>query len=175
MHAPGYEVLWDALGNLCPGCRLIACEPIGCDSGARVAQKGAGYGEPLKLTLEEPNGTVRRLVYRTASQNEFGHDRRSDRAGEILLAFDTFPWVPGHVRAVDVGAITPSGLLSLRDAGELYLITTFAEGRPYADDLRRIARDGELTERDLERCDALARWLAELDASPCCADEDLFP
>lgn len=170
MRAPGVEELRVALERLWPGARLVRCEPLGSDRGASVARKDAGYGEPLKLTLEEPDGTTRALVFRTASANEFGHDRRSDRAGEVLLAFDTFAAVPGHVRALDVGAVTPSGLRSLRDAGELYLITTFAEGRLYADDLRRIAREGVVSAGDLDRCDALARWLAALHSLPCPAD-----
>jgi aminoglycoside phosphotransferase (APT) family kinase protein len=135
-----------------------------------VGRKEAGYGEPLKLSLEEPNGTLRTLVFRTASRNEFGHDRRSDRAAEILLAFDTFGLFPGHIRALDVGAITPAGLRTLGDAGELYLITTFAEGRLYADDLRRVAREGVATQWDLDRCDALAQWLVELHKAPCAPD-----
>ncbi len=170
MQAPGGRELRAALERLCPGSRLIACEPLGSDGDAGVARKQAGYGEPLKLSLEEPDGTRRTLVFRTASGNEFGHDRRSDRACEILLAFDTFHLIPDHIRALDVGAITPSGLRSLGDAGELYLLTTFAEGRLYADDLRRIAREGVVTQRDLDRCDALARWLVELHEAPCSAD-----
>lgn len=158
------DVLRDALEKLLPGARLVACEPLGSEGAARVARKGAGYGQPLKLRLEDRSGAVHVLVLRTASANEFGHDRRSDRAAEMLLAFDTFDEIPGHVRALDVGAITPSGLRSLRDAGELYLITTFAEGRIYAEDLRRIARDGAAGREDLERCEALARWLVGLHA-----------
>jgi hypothetical protein len=66
------------------------------------------------------------------------------------------------VPAVDVGAIEPSGkLVSIRDAGEVYLITTFARGTIYAEDLRRIARDGA-TPLDHARVDALARYAAEL-------------
>jgi len=34
--------------------------------------------------------------------------------------------------------------------------------RLYADDLRRIAREGVATREDLDRCDALARWLVQL-------------
>lgn len=170
MQAPGLDELRVALESLYPGARLVRCEPLGSDSGASVARKDAGYGEPLKLTLEERSGALRALVLRTASANEFGHDRRSDRAGEILLAFDTFAAVPDHIRAVDVGAVTPAGLRSLRDAGELYLLTTFAEGRLYAEDLRRIAREGVADARDLDRCDALARWLVALHAGPCPAD-----
>jgi Phosphotransferase enzyme family len=170
MRAPGDDELRVALEKLCPGSRLIACEPLGGDGGASVGRKEAGYGQPLKLILEEADGTPRILVFRTASHNEFGHDRRSDRAGEVLLAFDTFPLFPGHVRALDVGAITPAGLRTLADAGELYLITTFAEGRLYADDLRRVASEGMATQGDLERCDALARWLVDLHRTPCPAD-----
>jgi len=170
MRAPGEHDLRVALEKLCPGSRLIACAPLGSDGGASVGRKETGYGEPLKLSLEEPNGNLRTLVFRTASRNEFGHDRRSDRAAEILLAFDTFGSFPGHIRALDVGAITPSGLRTLGDAGELYLITTFAEGRLYADDLRRVAREGVATQSDLDRCDALAQWLVELHGAPCPAD-----
>ncbi len=170
MSTPGFEDLRVALEQLCPGCRLVACEPLGGDGGARVARKEAGYGAPLKLTLREPDGTPRFLVFRTASANEFGHDRRADRAAEILLAFDTFALVPGHVRALDVGAITPSGLRSIRDAGELYLVTTFAEGCLYADDLRRIAREEVATQVDRDRCDALARWLVALHGLPAPPD-----
>jgi len=44
----------------------------------------------------------------------------------------------------------------LRDGGEFYLLTTFAPGTIYADDLRRIARTGAATDVDVARIDALA-------------------
>ena len=52
--------------------------------------------------------------------------------------------------------------MSLRDAGELYLVTEWADGAPYADDLRRIARERRLGDDDLARAGALAHYLAEL-------------
>jgi hypothetical protein len=105
------------------------------------------------------------LVFRTASTNVFGHDRRSDRACETLLGYDTFGLVPDHVAALDVGAIATGGrLVSLRESGEFYLVTTFAEGRLYADELRSIAARGEATPLDLARCEALAGWLVRLHA-----------
>lgn len=161
-HTSEVDALREAIASLFPGGRLVECELLGSDAGAEVGRKQIGYGKPLKIGVEAKDGTHRTLVFRTASSNEFGHDRRADRAGELLLAFDTFNTVPDHVRALDVGAITPTGLRSFREAGEPYLITTFAEGRLYADDLRRVAREGVAMERDLERCHALARWLAEL-------------
>jgi hypothetical protein len=162
MWPPGDDALREAVESLLPGARLLSCERLGSDSRSRLGRKEAGYGEPLKVSIEEADGTPRALVFRVASPNEFGHDRRADRAAETLLAFDTFNSIPGHVQALDVGAITAGGLRSLRDAGELYLVTAFAEGRLYADDLRRIAREGAATRADLERCQALARWLVEL-------------
>ena len=104
---------------------------------------------------------------RTATANDFGHDRRSDRAQGILLSFDTFGQMPGHVRPIDVGAIDGSGrLISLKEAGEFYLLTTWTDGALYVDDLRRIAHDGVAQPQDLARADVLARYLVELHQTP---------
>jgi aminoglycoside phosphotransferase (APT) family kinase protein len=162
MDTTATEALRQAFERLFPGGRVVGIELLGQDGGAEVSRKATGYGEPLKVSVEERSGAHRTFVFRTASRDEFGHDRRADRAAELLLAFDTFNEVPGHIRALDVGAIAPDGLHSLRDAGEPYLVTTFAEGRLYADDLRALVREGRAAPRDLERCEALARWLAGL-------------
>ncbi len=161
--ALGAETLRSLVAALLPGVRVLGCEPLRSTAGADVVRKEAGYGQPWRVAVEDEQG-VRTLVFRTASANEFGHDRRADRAANQLLAFDTFGLVPEHIRALDVGAITPRGLVSLRDAGELYLVTTYAEGQLYAADLQRVAREGAVSTLDLERCQALARWLAALHA-----------
>jgi hypothetical protein len=158
---PTPEALAAAVGRILPGARLLGAEPLGLEPSGAVGRKGGGYGRPVKLTVELPGGERRALVFRTAAPNEFGHDRRSDRLTELALAFDTFDLVPDHVLALDVGALTPTGLTSLRDAGEPYLLTDFAEGRLYADDLRLLVHD-DPTALDLERARALARWLARL-------------
>ncbi len=156
--------LAELVRSLIPGAQIVDVEPLAPDSARGDTEKAGAYGEPLRVAVRTPQGP-RVLVLRTASPNPFGHDRRSDRAQQMLLAFDTFPLVPDHVRALDVGAIFPGGrLVSLREAGEIYLLTTFAEGRMYADDLRRIARDGASGPEDVARCEALARWLVRLHA-----------
>jgi aminoglycoside phosphotransferase (APT) family kinase protein len=67
------------------------------------------------------------------------------------------------VPALDVGAIGPDGQpRSLADAGEFYLVTGWAEGRLYAEDLRHVATSGEAGPLDLARATALARYLAAL-------------
>jgi hypothetical protein len=160
--------LEELIGQLFPGAVITAVDPLGADA-ARAEQeaedtlKTGGYGMPVRITLRHHDGSQAMLVWHTAAANEFGHDRRSDRAQELLLAFDTFDRIPGHVRALDVGTVLPNGqLMSLRRAGEFYLLTTWAPGTPYAEDLRRIARDGQVSALDVSRCDALAGYLAAL-------------
>jgi hypothetical protein len=122
-----------------------------------------GYGEPLKLTIRDGEGATRAIVFRTQAANEFGHDRLSDRMDEALVAWELFNRTPGHVRALDVGAIGADGrLVSLRGTGEPYLVTEWAEGSLYAEDLRRIARDGSAGPLDHARAAALAAYLVQL-------------
>jgi hypothetical protein len=151
------------IGRILPGYTVVGVEPLGPDTGADDTEKVQGYGLPLRVSVRGADGSGRVLTFHTASANPFGHDRRSDRAAEHLLAFDTFPLVPDHVQALDVGAILPGGeLLSVRDGGEFYLLTTFAPGRTYAEDLRHVAAEGRASDLDMDRCEALARWLARL-------------
>lgn len=161
------ERLAELIASLYPGSRLTGVERIGADEAeaGEATEKGAGYGLVYKLAVDDPRGRRRKLVFHTAAANEFDHDRRSDRAKSILLAFDTYDRIPRHVPAADVGAVLADGRLqSLRDAGELYLLTEFAEGDVYANDLRRIGSDGRSTPDDLGRAETLARYLADLHA-----------
>lgn len=146
-----------------PGAQLLEVEPLSTDAGGKTTHKAAGYGRPHRIRIRTEDGGEQTLVLRTATQNDFGHDRRADRAEAMILDFDTFGTIPGHVRAIDVGAFMADGkLLSLRDAGEFFVLTSYGEGTPYADDLRRIASSGECSLLDMQRCEALAVYLAEL-------------
>jgi hypothetical protein len=152
-----------------PHSRVVEILPMGPDGSSiqDITEKAAGYGVPLRITTVEKDGSKRKLVLHAATANDFGHDRRSDRAAEMLLAFDTFGSIPSHVAALDVGAITAGQqFLSLRDAGEFYLLTEYAEGQVYATDLRRIAKDCNTTLRDISRCEVLANYLIELHQAP---------
>lgn len=151
-----------------PGATLVAVRPFGVDTPHDDATtKAIGYGRPLRLDLLDEAGQARTVVLHFATPNAFGHDRRADRAAEMLLAFDTFNDIPRHVQALDVGTIARDGrLMSLREAGELWLLTSYAEGHVYADELRRIEKDGRSDARDLAHARTLARYLAELHAGP---------
>jgi hypothetical protein len=156
--------LHEHIERLFPGAKVLAIQPLTPDTGATSGStaKAAGYGEPVRLIVDD-HGRWRELVWRVSGTNQFGHDRRSDRAAETLLAYDDFSAIPGHVSPLDVGAVRSGGeLISLRDARELYLLTTYASGTIYADDLRRLAAGEPLSTRDIERLDALAGCLADL-------------
>ena len=157
------------LRALYPGCRVRSARQLGTGETKAEGEttKGLGYGRPIFVALALPDGAERRLVFHTAGPDDFGHDRRSDRVAELLLAWDTFGLVPGHVRALDVGVLEADGaLVSLASAGEGYLVTEWAEGTLYAADLRRIAERGQATAEDLARAERLARVLVALHRLP---------
>jgi len=158
------------LAELFPGARIERVIALGHDAGADGGEstKAAGYGRPLRVRLALPDGGVREVVFHTARPDDFGHDRRSDRAQAMLLAWDTFARIPRHVPAIDVGAIRErdGALVPLAGTGELYLLTDYSEGTLYADDLRHVAERGAAGDLDLARAETLARLLAEIHAAP---------
>ncbi len=163
------SALADAIRQALPDHRIVEVRVFGVDDGSDgdETEKAGGYGRPRLVRVEGPDGSQRKLVFHVAAHNAFGHDRRSDRAAAQLLAFDTYCTIPRHCRALDVGAFREGGrVVSLGHAGELYLLTEYVEGVPYAQDLRRIASDDAFEPLDVSRARRLGQYLAELHAEP---------
>jgi hypothetical protein len=159
MHDPR---LLRLVANALPGAEVLSVTPLKPDSVAvKTTAKGVGYGAPLRIDVRH-DGQLKSLVLHSATQNPFGHELRADRAAEMLVAADTFGLLPHHTRVLDVGAYREAGFVSLRDTGEFYLLTEYARGRPYADDLRRIADSGDLHPNDLARLDTLVQYLVNI-------------
>lgn len=148
-----------------PNARLLGAVALGNDDAVGVREltaKGAGYGIPIRIDVEV-DGRRRAFVLHGTSPNQFGHDRRADRAAELLLAADTFGSIPGHAQALDVGAFRSNGTsVSLKDSGEFYLLTEYVQGQPYAQDLRRIASARTSGTGDLERVRTMVEYLITL-------------
>lgn len=161
-----HATLADLIARVRPGCELVDSAPLGAEQSSEgdVTTKGTGYGKPVKLVVKHPDEREEILVFRTASADRFGHDWRSDRAAEMLLAYDTFEQIPNHITPIDVGAIEASGAttISVRGTNEFYLLTSFVPGELYATQLRRIVTTGSLTDSDRELGVGLAVWLAKL-------------
>jgi len=145
-----------------PGAEILKVTALKSDTAnATMTAKDTGYGAPLRIDVRH-DGAVSSLVLHSATPNPFGHEFRANRAEEMLIAADTFDLVPRHTRVIDVGAYRGDGFVSLRNAGEFYLLTEYAEGRPYAEDLRHIAERALLRPEDLARVDVLVRYLVTL-------------
>jgi hypothetical protein len=143
--------------------RALGAAPLAANT-RRQELKVYGYGQPILLRYRVDGGE-RRAVLRTMAANSFGHEHRADRAAGLLLSYETFNTLPRHVCARDVGVLLPDGrLASLGDGGEFFLLTDYADGALYADDLQQL-RDGRcLADADLQRAEHLARYLAEIHA-----------
>jgi streptomycin 6-kinase len=124
--------------------------------------KGYGYGTPLLIEYEA-NGNRRRAVIHTVTAGPFGHEHMSDRAQSLLWDHSSFNRLPRHVRSIDVGAFRRNGrAVSLGDADEFFVLTEYAEGRGYAEDLIRMKDDPKLTNADIARADALCDYLVQI-------------
>lgn len=158
----------ELMASLYPGSTIEHICPFGVDVHGEheATEKGIGYGKPVRVIGRDGKGRSLDLVVHTAASDVFGHDRRSDRAAEMLLAYDTFPAIPNQARAVDVGAIAADhSFRSLRDCGEFYLVTEYRAGHIYAEDLRGLAHE-PATARDRLRVDILADYLIALHREP---------
>lgn len=142
-----------------PDAQIEALRPLGADE--KDALKSYGYGRPLRATFTS-GGTTHDLVFRTMSPDPFGHNRRSARAENLILAFDTFNDIPRHIRAHDVGAFDDTGMMLSMGEGEVFLVTNYVDGQLYASDLSRVRHEKTASASDVNRARALARYLAEL-------------
>src|SRR2546423_1287435 len=88
------------IARLFPNHEIVAIEPLASDP-----EKPAGYSVPVRIVLTDRHGDRRELIFRTASANEFGHDRRADRLANLAQAFDDFARTPRHVEAIDLGLV----------------------------------------------------------------------
>lgn len=145
-----------------PGARVEALEPLG---GIDQDVKAYGYGQPV-LARYTVGDRTHEIVVRTTSPDPFGHDRRADRVGALVLDFDTFGTMPRHIEASDVGVLDSDGSFVSLPPGEPFLITDYVEGRLYAADLREQAGSDRPDPRALDRARALARYLVELHRDP---------
>jgi hypothetical protein len=150
------EGLRARLEQLFPGARVTGVTALRDDESTGDEMKALGYGKPLRVELDGG----RTVVFHMLRADDFGHDRRADRVGSLLLAYDTFGAVPHHAPALDMGLVRGDGaLLSLGGTGEPYMISQWVAGTLYADELRRGVRD-------VARAETLARVLLEIHAQP---------
>lgn len=137
---------------------------LGSDATGAAALKALGYGRPLRVTYTI-GANKQQVVIRRVKQNEFGRETDADRVAEVWRNFHTFNRLPQHVRAFDMVALQSNGRLqSVGNISEIYLLTEYAPGQPYAEDLAVIRDAGVASQLDMERARTLGRYLAGIHA-----------
>jgi thiamine kinase-like enzyme len=126
--------------------------------------KKMGYGVPYLLVFTS-EGKEKKLILSTIRVGHgFGHDFRSDRIENLVMAFDTWNSLPGHCKVNDLGGFRKqdSAMITLGDCGEFFIVRQMVEGVEYYKDLDRISATGKLESYDLERARALAKYLVRI-------------
>ena len=123
----------------------------------------AGFLVSFKVERRE-NHLVLRIV---RGDTGWGHDYLGDRAAVLLLQHEFLNTAPkGTCKSIDVAALSKNGnIVSLGESVEFFNLVeeiTDEHGKPYSEDLFRIARERKITQRDLTKCDRLVEYLAEL-------------
>jgi hypothetical protein len=146
--------------------KVLQLIPLGQPSQEKT-NKAYGYGIPFRVDYQADSCTFQSCVLHTMGPSPFGHEFMEDRAQVILGEHRTFNRLPHHVRSMDVGGIAFDGsMISLGKVDELFLLTEYEEGEGYFRDLYRLQEGLELTKLDLDRADALCRYLVAIHGVP---------
>ncbi|RLG91124.1 MAG: aminoglycoside phosphotransferase family protein [Candidatus Hecatellales archaeon] len=126
--------------------------------------KGFGYGKPYLLEFKV-KGKKHVAVLETMRKDSFGHDYPSDRAQNLILAYQTYGKLAKHAKALDLGIFTRDGRLrSLDGFKEFFILVEKVEGREYHYDLEEISKRGKLQPLDVSRCKVLSDYLTKIHA-----------
>lgn len=120
------------------------------------------YGEPLLVEVLVA-GKIDHLVINTVSKDKPSYTRRADRAGKVLLDYDTSNKLPHHVPCLGVGAFTEDGnILSLEKTAEFFLVSHYTSGRTFEKDLNKLSQGADLIPEDKIRVLALSDYLVQI-------------
>ena len=155
----------------------VVVRPLG---GEQHDVKQFGYGVPLAVRCRVDAVPREVVISRTRPVAGFGHDYPADRVWQAVYAHGAYNSFPRHARSLDVGCVLASGtLLSVADATEFFQVVEKIDGTLYKVDFERLL-DAEVTDLDVVRTIALARFLAEAHdvkahdpgTSPMAADDE---
>lgn len=143
-----------------PSSHVRALTPLGKSGKKEI--KAYGYGTPILIDYEV-SGIPRQAVLHTISPGPFGHEHMADRAQLLLWDHSAFNRLPRHVRSIDAGAFRRDGTaVSLGDVEEFFVLTEYAEGRGYFEDMARMRDESTLQDIDVARADALCDYLVKI-------------
>ena len=126
--------------------------------------KKLGYGVPYLLAYKEKGKEKKSILSTMRIGRGFGHDYRSDRVDNLIMSYDTWNHLPNHCRVQDFGAFrkNDSGMISLGNADEFFILRPMVQGIEYYKDLDRILEEGKLEKYDIPKCKTLAEYLVTI-------------
>lgn len=143
------------------GVEVVEVRSLTSDKESRKI-KEFGYGNPLLIEVQV-GSEIEHLVLHTIRPEKFGHERRSDRAADVLLDYDTYNKIPQHVPSLGVGAFREDGkLISLAGSKEFFSISRYSSGRLFAQDLKKLLGGARLIQEDNSRVLALSDYLVQI-------------
>ncbi len=137
---------------------------LGGEQSGAAALKGFGYGKPLRIMYHTDNSqATHEMVLRRVNHNEFGHETDADCVAEVWRDYQTFNRLPRHTHAIDLVGLGRNGRLQrVGDIQELFILTDYVPGTPYAEDLYAIMHSGQTAALDFDRAKATAVYLADI-------------
>jgi hypothetical protein len=92
--------------------------------------KKLGYGVPYLIVYSAKNKQRKLILSTMRIGHGFGHDYRSDRAENLVMAYDTWNNLPQHCRVQDLGAFRKkdSSMITLGDVDEFFLLRPMIDG-----------------------------------------------
>src|SRR5436190_11257901 len=140
--------------------RIVRAKVLG--ESEKEGIKGYGYGSPVLIDYET-DGKQQRAVLHTISPGPFGHEHMADRAQILLWEHQSFNSLPRHIRSLDIGAFRRDGsVISAGEADEFFILTEYAEGKGYFEDLTRMRDNPRLSALDTARADRLCDYLVDI-------------
>lgn len=126
--------------------------------------KKLGYGVPYLIVCRAGSKKMKFILSTMRIGHGFGHDYRSDRVENLVMAYDTWNKLPKHCRVQDLGGFrkSDSSMISLGGVDEFFLLRPMIEGVEYYKDLDRIFASGKLEQYDRTRAKALAEYLVNI-------------
>jgi thiamine kinase-like enzyme len=141
---------------------VIQIQPLGADPDSDGDLKAFGYGQPVHIIYQH-DGVRKERVLRQVRRNGYGREMKADRLAAVWQDYETFNHLSRHVPAEDVLGLThDGGLISLGEVEDFLLLTNYASGLPYAQDLITIRDTGRAQPLDRQRVRVLAQYLAKI-------------
>jgi len=140
---------------------LVLDVPVEVKSISPLKERG-----PVRIDYEV-GGVRRTAILELRNLDVVGPEYRPVHGQDLVRSPKALRPIPRHARTLGVAGIeVAGGFVPVDGAKAQYVLTEYAEGHAYGEDLVRLKLGGLPTRRDRDRAEALAEQLAEIHQQP---------